>query len=840
MNANIFDLLLKITLILGAAAMLAFALKRSSAAWRHFVWSAAMTSVLVLIGVQFVMPPMVMHVSSDSPLRAFARHDGASESALATESSMKDASASDVSESQTSSALDVATDDVRSDASAHSEATTKSVAPSVQVAIEPEALQQPSADAPGSEQHSGVNNAWFIDHARNILLSVWAIGTLLFLARLVRSHRHLRTLVKSARILNNVELNEEVARVRAQLSENRAVTLLSHPNVHAPCTAGWRAPMIMLSDTVMQWSHRRRQAVLTHELAHIVRGDSVMQTIASVVCALFWFHPLVWVGARAIRGESERAADDIVIGAGMSPVEYADHLLAIANRSAFMHAVPTAAIGMAKTSQLETRLRAMLSAHQSRRTISRAAKRVVGMTTLLAVIPLAGAQVRVQPPTVVRPQPGAPRKTPPAAPAPSVNARPSKPTESVAPTTTPPVASLPIATPPVAAAPASPPRVVDREIMAPPIAAAPKSAPPMAARPMAPPMSAAPTSVAVATAPPMVEVPRVAPAPNTATAAIAAPAVELPREITSSSAPIDTVIQSEMTAAPGGTLNINLMTGGRVVVHGWDEPKARLSARITGEHWRETKVVFAKMQTSITLMSLAENENISLRAPDPDANGTISGVRIRIRGAGGSLTAPPQSAVTLENSFELWVPRTTNIRLQSAGGDVQLLEVEGTFTGTTKSGLINKSKQNPPNEFDAFESVQPKKIAPMSDWNKSEMPSADQQPALKKYNPAVDKRESNWTKGEPSFDKVEKTPLPTVLPKRQAPDYMWVEKSSPFDAPMKQPPSAATRLKQPPPIDPPKAERVRVRGQKPIGASENAKVKRRPKPLPVPPEIDRI
>ena len=58
--------------------------------------------------------------------------------------------------------------------------------------------------------------------------------------------------------------------------------------------------------------------------------DWLIQTIAYIVCALYWFHPLVWFGLRRLRSESELACDDDVLSLGIRGSDYARHLVEIA------------------------------------------------------------------------------------------------------------------------------------------------------------------------------------------------------------------------------------------------------------------------------------------------------------------------------------------------------------------------------------------------------------------------------------------------------------------------------------------------------------------------------
>jgi DUF4097 and DUF4098 domain-containing protein YvlB len=121
----------------------------------------------------------------------------------------------------------------------------------------------------------------------------------------------------------------------------------------------------------------------------------------------------------------------------------------------------------------------------------------------------------------------------------------------------------------------------------------------------------------------------------------------------------DTTFQLSVPARSGGTLTLDLKTGGSVVVRGWDAPQVRVRASLGGRDWRETRV--------------------SLQPTD-------SGARLE------SIYTARSSSQSSRHAFEIDIPRTYNMRISSAGGSVSITGVDGTFIGQTGGGEINIQK----------------------------------------------------------------------------------------------------------------------------------------------------
>lgn len=54
--------------------------------------------------------------------------------------------------------------------------------------------------------------------------------------------------------------------------------------------------------------------VLAHEYAHAVQGDTLWAVVRCAFCAVYWFHPFVWLAAYEAKQDSELACDERAIG----------------------------------------------------------------------------------------------------------------------------------------------------------------------------------------------------------------------------------------------------------------------------------------------------------------------------------------------------------------------------------------------------------------------------------------------------------------------------------------------------------------------------------------------
>src|SRR5213593_834924 len=231
-----------------------------------------------------------------------------------------------------------------------------------------------------------------------LVFPVWLSGVGAVLILLAAGIARIMWLDRVTRPVENEAWRILVDQLSLELGLRRHVRLLQAKGPAMPMTWGMRRPAILLPAEANEWTAERRRDVLLHELAHVKRHDFLIQLIARIACAVYWFHPLVWLAATRLREERERACDDHVLRAGATPSEYASHLLEIARGLRAARATSLASVAMARPAQLATRLIDVLDTGRSRDTLSARSALPAWIAAIAVVVPLAAAAPRVAEP----------------------------------------------------------------------------------------------------------------------------------------------------------------------------------------------------------------------------------------------------------------------------------------------------------------------------------------------------------------------------------------------------------------------------------------------------------
>ena len=189
-------------------------------------------------------------------------------------------------------------------------------------------------------------------------LAVWALIAGVLLARIVASHARISHVLAEASPAAHVWTALVDAR-RTDRGIRRTVRVRVSDAVNIPAIAGVIRPTLLLPSDSEEWDAEMRDSVVLHELAHVARWDGLAQLAGQMGCAIYWFIPLAWHGARRAAALRERASDDEVLRAGVPASTYAQRLLDLVRGPGGPDLAP-ATIAMARPSRMRERVVAIL------------------------------------------------------------------------------------------------------------------------------------------------------------------------------------------------------------------------------------------------------------------------------------------------------------------------------------------------------------------------------------------------------------------------------------------------------------------------------------------------
>ena len=361
----------KSTVLLLVALAAARLMRRGSASLRHFLYSVSIAAVLLLPFAAALLPSLGLAVlpsqatKAQPVIRPLVAGDGQAAEAPLPNSHMRPQAPA-----------------------------TRSAAPAKEkpgnAGFQTELASSERSNPVLPQAHPSSQLNW-----QGGLILLWILGCAIAVARIAVVHVRLRGLVSRALPVESIALASRLRWLCRDFGIRREVVLLASPELDVPIAAGLIDAKIVLSPQCAEWSERRRNAVLCHEIAHIKRLDAFTQFLASVARAIHWFNPCMWLVVQAMRAERERACDDYVLRSGTAPSDYAHELLEIV--STLVRPQPAAALAMARRSQLEGRVLALVNPRVKHGVLSAGIAMLLGSAVFAVALPLAALKLRERP-----------------------------------------------------------------------------------------------------------------------------------------------------------------------------------------------------------------------------------------------------------------------------------------------------------------------------------------------------------------------------------------------------------------------------------------------------------
>ena len=228
-----------------------------------------------------------------------------------------------------------------------------------------------------------------IFHWKTLAIILWFTGLLFMIIRYLVGRIVVWRMTKRALPMTEPAWLQLTKSIQKQYGITRPIRFLWSDKTSMPMTWGIHRPCVILPLGAKSWPLERQRFIILHELAHIKRWDALTQLLAQWAGAIYWFHPLIWISKQQCLKEREHACDDWVLAKGSTASEYAGLLLDIAKALPALPLSSLATVSMARRSQLEGRLLAILDPLSKRYVFNRIAVILTSLLTLVLIVPLA-------------------------------------------------------------------------------------------------------------------------------------------------------------------------------------------------------------------------------------------------------------------------------------------------------------------------------------------------------------------------------------------------------------------------------------------------------------------
>lgn len=197
------------------------------------------------------------------------------------------------------------------------------LAPSEQVSMAAAMGERNPAVAPSREVSSLASQAVAREAAdatpiRGLLwISIaWLVVSLAIAGRVALGNYRLSSRVCRQRPVTNQAVLDVLEDCKQEMDIHIPINVVESPVVKSPALLGFVRPRLLLPERMIgSFGAAELRHVFRHELAHLKRGDVIVNWGVSAMQVVHWFNPLLWVAFRRMRADCETACDALALSA---------------------------------------------------------------------------------------------------------------------------------------------------------------------------------------------------------------------------------------------------------------------------------------------------------------------------------------------------------------------------------------------------------------------------------------------------------------------------------------------------------------------------------------------
>lgn len=149
-----------------------------------------------------------------------------------------------------------------------------------------------------------------IFHLPAFLPYIWGLGISIVSILNLISDIKIRRIRQASLPLQNRQIRELFDCCMSEMNIKKKISLYSSAYLSSPMAAGLVKPIIILPIHILsEFTKEEIRFILLHELTHIKHRDLFLNRFLALMQALYWYHPVVWIGLREMRKDQEVGCD---------------------------------------------------------------------------------------------------------------------------------------------------------------------------------------------------------------------------------------------------------------------------------------------------------------------------------------------------------------------------------------------------------------------------------------------------------------------------------------------------------------------------------------------------
>jgi len=153
-----------------------------------------------------------------------------------------------------------------------------------------------------------------VEEYAEIIFIFWLAGMMIFLIKFGLDLYYANTIRKKEYTEVNEILLHRFKSLAEKMGVKKSIKFLESGLIKVPVVIGHFKPVIILPlGLVTQIPKDQIEAIISHELAHIMRNDFLHNLIQSVIEIIYFFNPAIYFISKQIRTERENCCDDLAL-----------------------------------------------------------------------------------------------------------------------------------------------------------------------------------------------------------------------------------------------------------------------------------------------------------------------------------------------------------------------------------------------------------------------------------------------------------------------------------------------------------------------------------------------